>query len=163
GAHARPLVRRARRVHDRPADGSHRRHRRRPARPAAASGLASGQHVRPARHPARDERRELVDVERLRPPLLGPDPNHAHHDFRAATQIPPNMRAGHSGPKMRPSLLPTSAMDGAGNIYVVWQTRSFRVGSVASTPNDIAMSIMPAPTAANPNPSFGPPFRIPIE
>jgi hypothetical protein len=37
------------------------------------------------------------------------------------------------------------------------------VGSVASTPNDIAMSVMPAPTAANPNPAFGPPVRIPIE
>src|SRR5262249_32470043 len=60
-------------------------------------------------------------------------------------------------------LLPTSAMDGAGNIYVVWQTRSFRVGSVASTPNDIAMTVMPAPTAAQPNPPFGGPARIPIE
>ena len=64
---------------------------------------------------------------------------------------------------IRTSLLPTSAMDGAGNIYLVWQTRSFRVGSVASTPNDIAMSVMPAPTAANPNPAFGAPQRIPIE
>ena len=83
--------------------------------------------------------------------------------FSAETQITPNMTAGHSVPNIRTSLLPTSAMDGAGNIYVVWQTRSFRVGSVASTPNDIAMSVMPAPTAANPNPAFGPPVRIPIE
>jgi hypothetical protein len=54
-------------------------------------------------------------------------------------------------------------MDAAGNIYVVWQTRAFRVGSVSSTPNDIAMAVMPAPTAANPNPAFGAPVRIPIE
>jgi hypothetical protein len=54
-------------------------------------------------------------------------------------------------------------MDGAGNIYLVWQTRSFRVGSIASTPNDIGMSVMPAPTASNPNPAFGMPARIPIE
>ena len=63
------------------------------------------------------------------------------------------MTAGHSVPQIRTSLLPTSAMDGAGNIYVVWQTRSFRVGSVASTPNDIAMSVMPAPTDAKPEPA----------
>ena len=83
--------------------------------------------------------------------------------WSAETQILPNMTATHAVPQIRTSLLPTSAMDGAGNIYLVWQTRSFRVGSVASTPNDIAMSIMPAPTAANPNPSFGAPFRIPID
>ncbi|MGZ4256601.1 MAG: sialidase family protein [Gaiellaceae bacterium] len=83
--------------------------------------------------------------------------------FSAETQITPNMTATHTVPQMRTSLLPTSAMDGAGNIYVVWQTRSFRVGSTASTPNDIAMSVMPAPTAANPNPAFGAPVRIPID
>ena len=32
-----------------------------------------------------------------------------------------------------------------------------------SDPNDIAMSVMPAPTAGNPAPSFGAPVRIPIE
>jgi hypothetical protein len=84
--------------------------------------------------------------------------------YSAETQILPNMTATHGVAQgIRTSLLPTSAMDGAGNIYVVWQTRSFRVGSVASTPNDIAMSVMPAPTAANPNPAFSAPQRIPIE
>jgi len=83
--------------------------------------------------------------------------------WSATTQILPNMTATHSVPQMRTSLLPTSAMDGAGNIYVVWQTRSFRVGSVASTPNDIALTIMAAPTAAQPYPPFGGPARIPIE
>ena len=83
--------------------------------------------------------------------------------FSAETLIMPNMTSGHSVSFIRTSLLPTSTMDAAGNIYVVWQTRAFRVGSVASTPNDIAMSVMPAPTAANPNPSFGAPVRIPIE
>ena len=83
--------------------------------------------------------------------------------FSAETLILPNMVAGHTVAFMRTSLLPTSSMDAAGNIYLVWQTRSFRVGSVASTPNDIAMSVMPAPTASNPNPAFGPPVRIPIE
>jgi hypothetical protein len=83
--------------------------------------------------------------------------------FSAETLILPNMVAGHSVAFMRTSLLPMSAMDGAGNIYLVWQTRAFRVGSVASTPNDIAISVMPAPTAAIPNPAFGAPQRIPIE
>ncbi|HJQ83956.1 MAG TPA: hypothetical protein VKA21_07770, partial [Candidatus Binatia bacterium] len=83
--------------------------------------------------------------------------------FSAETLITPNMTATHAVPQMRTSLLPSSTMDAAGNIYVVWQTRSFRVGSVSSTPNDIAMSVMPAPTASNPNPAFGAPVRIPIE
>jgi hypothetical protein len=34
---------------------------------------------------------------------------------------------------------------------------------VASTPNDIAMAVMPAPTDAQPNAPFGAPARIPIE
>jgi hypothetical protein len=84
--------------------------------------------------------------------------------WSATTQILPNMTATHSVAQgIRTSLLPTSSMDGAGNIYLVWQTRSFRVGSVASTPNDIAMAVMPAPTASNPNPGFNAPERIPIE
>jgi len=83
--------------------------------------------------------------------------------WSATTQILPNMTATHGVPQMRTSLLPTSAIDGAGNIYVVWQTRSFRVGSVASTPNDIALTIMAGPTAAQPYPPFGAPARIPIE
>jgi hypothetical protein len=86
------------------------------------------------------------------------------HNWSATTQILPNMTATHSvAQNIRTSLLPTSAIDGAGNIYVVWQTRSFRVGSVASTPNDIAMTVMPAPTDAQPNAPFGAPARIPIE
>jgi hypothetical protein len=90
--------------------------------------------------------------------------NDCGQHYSAETQILPNMTATHSVAQgIRTSLLPTSAMDGAGNIYVVWQTRSFRVGSVSSTPNDIAMAVMPAPTASNPNPAFGAPFRIPIE
>jgi hypothetical protein len=163
----------------------------------------------------------------------------------SATQtILPNMTAEHNvAGGFRTSLLPASAMDGAGAIYVVWQTRSFRtqntnlaaaaspgdtcvrlvnisglaagqtlridpngahpevvtiqtVGSTAcngatgatitppiayahasgslvtknnvasnlsSDPNDIALSVMPAPTDGNPAPSFGGPVRIPIE
>lgn len=83
--------------------------------------------------------------------------------WSATTQILPNMTATHGVPQMRTSLLPTSAVDGTGTIYLVWQTRSFRVGSVASTPNDIALSIMAAPTDAQPNAPFGAPARIPIE
>jgi hypothetical protein len=164
--------------------------------------------------------------------------------WSAPTQITPNMTATHNvAGGLRTSLLPASAMDGAGAIYVVWQTRSFRtqnttltaaaaagdtcvrlanisglaagqtlridpngrhpevvtIQSVGSTacnggsgatitpplayphasgvyvtknnvannssadPNDIAMSVMPAPTAGNPSPSFGAPVRIPIE
>lgn len=164
--------------------------------------------------------------------------------WSATTLILPNMTAEHAvAGGFRTSLLPASAMDGAGAIYVVWQTRSFRtqntvlaaaaqagdtcvrlvsisglaagqtlridpngahpevvtivtVGNIAcngapgatttpplayahaagaqvtknnvasnlsSDPNDIAMSVMPAPTDANPNPVFGGPVRIPIE
>jgi hypothetical protein len=85
-------------------------------------------------------------------------------NWSATTQILPNMTATHTvAQNIRTSLLPTSAIDGSGSIYVVWQTRSFRVGTVASTPNDIAMSVMPAPTDAQPNAPFGAPARIPIE
>jgi hypothetical protein len=164
--------------------------------------------------------------------------------WSAPTQITPNMTAQHFvAGGLRTSLLPASAMDGAGAIYAVWQTRSFRtqnttlaaapaagatcvrlvsisglapgqtlridpngahpevvtivtVGSTAcngasgatitpalayahpagalvtknnvasnlsSDPNDIAPSVMPAPTDGNPTPSFGGPVRIPIE
>jgi hypothetical protein len=83
--------------------------------------------------------------------------------WSARTQILPNMTSTHSVVQMRTSLLPTSAMDGSGAVYLVWQTRSFRVGSVSSTPNDIAMDVMPAPSDAQPNPPFGAPARIPIE
>jgi hypothetical protein len=163
----------------------------------------------------------------------------------SATQtILPNMTAEHTvAGGFRTSLLPASAMDGAGAVYAVWQTRSFRtqnttlaasvsagstcvrlvnisglaagqtlridpngahpevvtIQSVGATacnnaqgatitppfayahptgalvtknnvasnlsqdPNDIAMSVMPAPTDGNPAPSFGAPVRIPIE
>lgn len=84
--------------------------------------------------------------------------------WSAHTQILPNMTATHTvAGGLRTSLLPMSSMDGSGAIYLVWQTRSFRVGSVASTPNDIALSILPAPTGASPDPAFGAPARIPIE
>jgi hypothetical protein len=164
--------------------------------------------------------------------------------WSATTQILPNMTAEHAvAGGFRTSLLPASAMDGAGTIYAVWQTRSFRtqnttlaaaaaagdtcvrlvsisglgagqtlridpngahpevmtIATVSSTacngaqgatltaplayahaagaqvtknnvasnlssdPNDIAMSVMAAPTDQNPAPAFGPPVRIPIE
>jgi hypothetical protein len=164
--------------------------------------------------------------------------------WSAPSLITPNMTATHLvAGGLRTSLLPASAMDGAGAIYVVWQTRSFRtqnttlsaaaspgdtcvrlvnitglaagqtlridsaghhpevrtiqtVGGTAcnggsgatftpalayahaagvfvtkndvasnssSDPNDIAMSVMPAPTQQNPSPDFGAPVRIPIE
>jgi hypothetical protein len=80
------------------------------------------------------------------------------------TLITPNMTATHTvAGQLRTSLLPMATMDGGGTIYLTWQTRSFRVGSVASTPNDIAMSVLPAPTAAAKDPVFGAPSRIPIE
>jgi hypothetical protein len=164
--------------------------------------------------------------------------------WSTTTQILPNMTAEHNvAGGLRTSLLPASAMDGAGAIYTVWQTRSFRAqntnlgasaavgatcvrlvsisglaagqtlridpngahpevvtivsvgntacngaagatitpalayahasgvlvtknnvaGNLSSDPNDIAMSVMPAPTAVNPAPTFGAPVRIPIE
>jgi hypothetical protein len=64
---------------------------------------------------------------------------------------------------LRTSLLPMSTMDASGAIYLVWQTRSFRVGSDTTTPNDIGMSVMSAPTDAAAYPPFGAPARIPIE
>jgi len=42
-------------------------------------------------------------------------------------------------------------------------TKNNVAGNLASDPNDIALSVMPAPTDANPNPSFAGPVRIPIE
>jgi Neuraminidase (sialidase) len=84
--------------------------------------------------------------------------------WSARTQIRPNMTQTHTvAGQLRTSLLPMSAMDGAGAIYLTWQTRSFRVGSVNTTPNDIAMSIMPAPSTTTQYPPFGAPARIPIE
>lgn len=84
--------------------------------------------------------------------------------WSAHTQVLPNMTATHTvAGGLRTSLLPMSSMDASGAIYLVWQTRRFRVGSVASTPNDIAMSILPAPTDATPYPAFAAPTRIPIE
>jgi hypothetical protein len=164
--------------------------------------------------------------------------------WSATSTILPNMTAEHTvAGGFRTSLLPASAMDGAGAIYAVWQTRSFRtqnttlaasaaagatcvrlvnisglasgqtlridsngahpevvtiqnVGTTAcnnapgatitpplayahtagvlvtknnvasnstADPNDIAMSVMPAPTDTTPAPSFGAPVRIPIE
>ncbi len=84
--------------------------------------------------------------------------------WSATTQILPNMTATHTvAQTIRTSLLPSSAIDGAGTIYLTWQTRSFREGTVASTPNDIALSVMAAPTASRPYPPFGAPARIPID
>ena len=164
--------------------------------------------------------------------------------WSATSTILPNMTAEHAvAGDFRTSLLPASAMDGAGAIYAVWQTRSFRtqnttlaasataggtcvrlgnisglaagqtlridpngahpevvtiqtVGATAclnaqgatitpplayghtagvlvtknnvasnsaSDPNDIAMSVMSAPTDGSPAPTFGAPVRIPIE
>jgi hypothetical protein len=84
--------------------------------------------------------------------------------WSARTQILPNMTQTHTvAGGLRTSLLPMDSMDGAGAIYLVWQTRSFRVGSTNTTPNDIAMSVMPAPTTTNVDPGFGAPSRIPIE
>ena len=161
----------------------------------------------------------------------------------AHTQILPNMTATHTvAQTVRTGLVVSGSMDGAGAIYLAWQTRSFRtmqttlaaaasagdtnvkvtsvtgmvagnaltidssganpetvtittvgtagaggtgvmftpalafahasgafvtVNGVASTstaaPNDIALSVMPAPTDATPTPTFGAPARIPIE
>ncbi len=84
--------------------------------------------------------------------------------WSATTQILPNMTATHSvAQNIRTSLLPSSAIDGGGSIYVTWQTRSFRADTASTTPNDIALSVMAAPTAARPNPPFGAPARIPID
>ncbi len=84
--------------------------------------------------------------------------------WSATTQILPNMTATHTvAQTIRTSLLSSSAIDGGGSIYLTWQTRSFRDGTVASTPNDIALSVMAAPTAAQPYPPFGAPARIPID
>jgi hypothetical protein len=153
--------------------------------PALARDHVTGAHVATTAAPQVGHTGDIGGVPLVQPPPPGSSPgsvcgrvvvpvqsgggvswwtsNDCGAHFSAETLITPNMTATHAVPQMRTSLLPTSAIDGAGNIYVVWQTRSFRVGSVASTPNDIAMSVMPAPTASNPNPSFGPPMRIPIE
>jgi hypothetical protein len=152
--------------------------------PALARDHVTGAHVATTSAPQAGHTGDIGGVPLVQPPPPGSAPgavcgrvvvpvqsngvswwtsNDCGAHWSAETQILPNMTATHAVPQMRTSLLPSSTMDGAGNIYVVWQTRSFRVGSVSSTPNDIAMSMMPAPTASNPNPSFGAPVRIPIE
>lgn len=84
--------------------------------------------------------------------------------WSAHTQVLPNMTATHRVAQgLRTSLLPMSTIDASGAIYLVWQTNSFRVGGDTTTPNDIAMSVLPAPTDATPYPAFGAPARIPIE
>jgi hypothetical protein len=153
--------------------------------PALARGHIVGAHVASTTAPQVGHTGDIGGVPLVQPPPPGSTPgsvcgrlvipvqsgggvswwtsNDCGAHFAAETLIMPNMTSGHTVTQMRTSLLPTSSMDAAGNIYLVWQTRAFRVGSVSSTPNDIAMSVMPAPTAANPNPSFGAPVRIPIE
>ena len=119
-----------------------------PPPPGSAPGSVCGRVV----VPVQSQRRQLVDVERLRRALVARDADPPEHDGDA------HRGAGH------PHLAAADVGDGRrGRIYLVWQTRSFRVGSVASTPNDIAMSVMPAPTARNRTRSFGAPARIPIE
>ncbi|HZD97016.1 MAG TPA: hypothetical protein VE132_02505, partial [Micromonosporaceae bacterium] len=153
--------------------------------PALVRDHVTGAHVASITAPQTGHTGDIGAVPLVQPPPPGSDPgsvcgrlviptassglswwtsNDCGQHFSAETQILPNFTATHAVAQgLRTSLLPTSTMDGAGNVYLVWQTRSFRVGSVSSTPNDIAMAVMPAPTDADPNPAFGEPARIPIE
>ena len=60
--------------------------------------------------------------------------NNCGASWSAPTQILPNMTATHSvAGGLRTSLLPASAIDGAGAVYAVWQTRSFRTQNTTLT------------------------------
>ena len=66
-----------------------------------ASGLRTGRGVRPARRAAGVERRQLVDVERLRRPLLGGDADHAEHDGGTQRAADPDVAASDVGDRRR--------------------------------------------------------------
>ena len=150
GTRARSLVRSARPRTRSSGDRSHRRHRRCAARAAAASGRCTGNRLR----------RVVVPIQVNGVSWFSSSDCGAH--WSAETQILPNMAAAHRVTQnIRTSLFAAPRPWRIRNIYVGWQTRSFRVGRVASTPNDVAMTVMAAPRIHQPNPPFGnrPAFR----
>jgi len=84
------------------------------------------------------------------------DPNGAHPEVVTIVTVGSTACNGASGATVTPALAYAHA---AGALV----TKNNVASNLASDPNDIALSVMPAPTDANPNPSFGGPVRIPIE
>jgi hypothetical protein len=84
------------------------------------------------------------------------DPNGAHPEVVTIATVGSTACNGASGATITPALAHVHA---AGALV----TKNNVAGNLASDPNDIAMSVMPAPTDANPSPSFSGPVRIPIE
>jgi hypothetical protein len=84
------------------------------------------------------------------------DPNGAHPEVVTIETVGSTGCNGAPGATITPAL---SYAHTAGTLV----TKNDVASNLASDPNDIAMSVMPAPTDANPTPSFGAPVRIPIE
>ena len=84
------------------------------------------------------------------------DPRGAHPEVVGIATVGNTACNGASGATITPALVYPHT---AGALV----TKNNVASNLSSDPNDIALSVMPAPTDANPNPSFGGPVRIPIE
>jgi hypothetical protein len=84
------------------------------------------------------------------------DPNGPHPEVVTIQTVGTTACNGASGATFTPPL-------GYAHASGAFVTKNNVANNSSSDPNDIAMSVMPAPTDANPNPSFGGPVRIPIE
>ena len=84
------------------------------------------------------------------------DPNGANPEVVTVQSASGTACGGASGATFTPGL----AYAHASGAFV---TKNNVASNSAADPNDIALSVMPAPTDANPNPSFGAPVRIPVE
>ena len=84
------------------------------------------------------------------------DPNGQHPEVVTVQSASGTACGGASGATFTPPL----AYAHASGAFV---TKNNVASNSSADPNDIALSVMPAPTDATPNPSFGAPVRIPIE
>jgi hypothetical protein len=84
------------------------------------------------------------------------DPNGAHPELVTIQSVGATACNNAQGATITPAL----AYAHAAGVLV---TKNNVASNLAQDPNDIAMSVMPAPTDGSPAPTFGAPVRIPIE
>jgi hypothetical protein len=84
------------------------------------------------------------------------DPNGPHPEVVTVQSASSSACRGLTGATFTPAL-------GFAHSSGAYVTKNNVADNSSADPNDIAMSVMPAPTDANPSPSFGAPVRIPIE
>src|SRR6266536_94289 len=89
-------------------------------------------------------------------PTLRIDPNGPHPEVVTIQTVGATACNGADGANFTPAL----AWAHTTGAFV---TKNNVANNSSADPNDIAMSVMPAPTDANPTPSFGGPVRIPVE